>query len=242
MKRVILVFILSMFVCPIASAADYLETFVDYRWEMRRALGLDTTSSGVLDDTTANQFIRQAVFQITPILKPRLIEERILTVANNNIYSLDTLTIGISSVQWRRKDSAKSLIYAPRSVWYQLQVNPNITNEENPYDQRPSYYDYADSQIFLYPIPGIANDSIYIMSWFKLPTIYAGDSLFQIPVQYRSAVLRYAVYLVAQSRRHPLTEMYLRDYQAIVDILKSAYSVEYDPRIHPDSGYFGRKW
>ncbi len=242
MKRIILVFLLSMFVCPIVSAADYLETFVDYRWEMRRALGLDTTSSGVLDDTTANQFVRQAVFQIIPILRPRFIEDTIATAANDNTYSLDTLTIGISSVQWRTGDSVKSLIYAPRAIWYQLSVNPNLASEENPYNKRPSYYDYADSQIFLYPIPAIANDSFYIMSWYKLPTAYAGDSLFQIPVQYRVAVLRYAVYLVAQSRRHPLTEIYLRDYQTIVEVLRSAYPRAYQPQLHPDSGYFRSKY
>ena len=240
MRILLILLVFSLFALPVASA-DVLEVFEQYRHGIKQSLGLDITSSAIAD-TTLNEYVRRAVLQIIPLLKPRLIEDLIITAANENIYSLDTLTLGISSVQWRRKDSAKSLIYAPREVWYQLSVKPNLASEENLYNQRPSYYDYADSQIFLYPIPTIANDSFYIMSWYKLPTAFEDDSLFQIPVQYRTAILGYATYLAGRSRQHPLTEIFYRDYQEIVAILKQAYSREYRQQIHPDSGYLGRKW
>ena len=238
MKKLLVLLILLLF-CTTIQGADVLEVFQQYRHGIRQSLGLDTASAAI-SDTTLNEYVRRAVFQIIPLLKPRLIEDLIVTTANNNIYSLDTLTIGVSSVQWRRKDSAKSLIYAPREIWYQLSVNPNLASEENLYNQRPSYYDYADSQIFLYPIPTIASDTFYIMSWYKLPTAFEKDSLFQIPVQYRLAVLGYATYLAGRSRQHPLTEIFYRDYQEIVAILKQAYPREYRPQLHPDSGYFER--
>lgn len=238
MKRLLFVFVVLFLYVPIRGAG-VLEVFQNYRHAIKQSLGLDTASSAIAD-TTLNEYVRRAVLQITPLLQPRLVEDSIVTTANENIYSLDTLTVGISSVQWRNVDSIKSLIYAPREVWYQLKVNPNTSNEGNPYDQRPSYYDYADSQIFLYPIPTIADDAFYIMSWFKLSNAHEKDSLFQIPVQYRMAVLGYATYLTARSRQHPLTELFLRDYQETVAILKQAYSRNYQPTIHPDSGYYGR--
>lgn len=239
MKKILLIIIVMIFAANVRSA-DYLETFVDYRWSMRRALGIDTTSQRVLDDTTANQFIRESVNRVLPTLRPRLIEDTVVISQYDNTYSLDTLTIGISSVEWRRRDSVKSFIYAPRSVWYQLDINPNIIDEENPYDQRPSYYDYTDSLIFLYPVPAIASDTVYVLSWYKVPAIISADNLINIPVQFRTAVLRYAIYLVAQSRRHPLTELYLKDYETMIAVLNRAYPRIYQPQIHPDSGYFGR--
>ena len=240
MRILLILLVFSLFALPVASA-DVLEVFEQYRHGIKQSLGLDITSSAIAD-TTLNEYVRRAVLQIIPLLKPRFIEDSIVTTANDNIYSLDTLTLGISSVQWRTKDSVKSLIYAPRAIWYQLSVNPNLASEENPYNKRPSYYDYADSLLFLYPIPTITSDTFWIMSWYKLPAAVSTDSLFQIPIQYRPAVLRYATYLAGRSRQHPLTEIFYRDYQEIVAILKQAYSREYRPQIHPDSGYFGRKW
>ena len=240
MKKLLVLLILLLF-CTTIQGADVLEVFEQYRHGIKQSLGLDVTSSAIAD-TTLNEYVRRAVLQIIPLLKPRFIEDSIVTTANDNIYSLDTLTLGISSVQWRTKDSVKSLIYAPREIWYQLPVKPNLSSEKNPYDKRPSYYDYADSLLFLYPVPTITSDTFWIMSWYKLPTAFEDDSLFQIPVQYRTAILGYATYLAGRSRQHPLTEIFYRDYQEIVAILKQAYSREYRPQIHPDSGYFKRKW
>ena len=222
MRRLLVLLIFLLF-CTTIQGADVLEVFEQYRHGIKQSLGLDIASSAIAD-TTLNEYVRRAVFQIIPLLQPRMIEDTIgPTTANDNVYSLDTLTIGISSVQWRTRDSIKSLIYAPREVWYQLNVDPNLANEENPYNKRPSYYDYADSQIFLYPIPTIANDTFYVMSWYKVQAIVALDSLIKIPVQYRVAILSYATYLAARSKTHPQTELFWKEYQETILNIRRAY-------------------
>lgn len=97
------------------------------------------------------------------------------------------------------------------------------TDADTPYDRRPDYYDYTDSLLFLYPVPIIAGDTIRILAWTKVPAP-SSDSLVSIPIEYRDAVLKYATYMTAKSRQHPLTELvYKRDYDEAIAILRSIY-------------------
>lgn len=203
--------------------ADQLDKFRDYRYAIKQALGLDTAST-MYSDTTIHQNIRLAVLNVTPITQYRQKEFTFLTTYKQNRYALDTLIAGIIALEWKKLDSVKSLVFAPKASWYQLPIK-QTKDEQEAYIRRPSYYDYTDSLLFLYPVPILVGDTMRILAWTK-PVATAADSLSLtvIPIEYRDAVLKYATYMTAKSRQHPLTELiYKRDYDEAVAILKIVY-------------------
>lgn len=229
-KRIVLILTTFVLLSATAQSADLLDKFRDYRYAIKQALGLDTAST-MYADTTLNQNIRLSVLHVTPITQYRQKEFSIPTTYKQNRYTLDTLVSGIISVEWKKIDSVKSLVYIPRFSWYQM-PKKQTTTEDTPYDRRPDYYDYTDSLLFLYPVPIIVGDTIRILAWTK-PIDLATDSLelTTIPIEYRDAVLKYATYMTAKSRQHPLTELvYKRDYDEAVAILKIVYGRQSAPQ------------
>ena len=221
MKKILLIMII-MVLATNVGAVDYLDNFTDYRWAMRRALGLDTTSQRVLDDTTANQFIREGVYHVTPVLSLRQKEFTFATTYKNNRYALDTLIMEIIAVEWFNLDSIKTIIFAPKKSWYQLPIK-QTADEPMAYSRRPSYYDYTDSLIFLYPVPIIVGDSIRILASTRLPDFNIKDTLEIVPIEYRDAILKYATYLAARSKAHPQTELFWKEYQETILNIRRAY-------------------
>ena len=241
MKKILLI-LLFFSVVPKINAAGFLGTFIDYRHEIRRTLGYDTTSSGVLDDTTANQFVRQAVFQVFPILNPRIEDWKILlSGVVDGQYSLDTLTINVLGVNVRKGDTVVSLTYAPRDVWSQLNIEPLLANVQNRWSKRAGYYDWADSIIYFYPVPDLT-DSAFVLVSLRIPNIITTDNMGLVPPEYRIVILRYATYLAARRVGHVLLESFYRDYQEIMVSLKELHQRRFAPQIHPDSGYFRSKY
>jgi len=212
-----------LFVAVNVSAADFLDDFTGYGVKMRQSLGISGSATGMLDDTTANNFVREAIVTLSPLIKPRKATTTIITTYRQNAYSLDTLVSGIIAVEWSKNDSVKSLVYVPRNLWYE-QYSKVTKDKKDPYQQRPSYYDFIDGTIYLYPVPSaVRGDTIKIMGWEKLPNFISADTLEIIPLIYRVAILKYAVYLAARARSNPMTPMYLRDYEQAIAILRGEY-------------------
>ena len=118
MKRLLLVFLLLIVFSPVISAADlFYNDFQDYRHGIRTALGMDTNSTAY-SDTTLNDFTRQSVYHIIPTTQFRPREFSFATTYKNSKYELDTAIMEIISVEWFEKDSIKTMIYAPRNIWW----------------------------------------------------------------------------------------------------------------------------
>lgn len=229
MKRIVLIVSTVVLFLSTAQSADLLDKYRDYRYAIKQALGIDTAST-MYADTTLNQFIRLSQLHVSPLIRFRQKEFSVITTYKQNRYTLDTMITGIEVVEWKKIDSVKSLIYAPKNSWYQLPVKQS-KDEPEAYARRPSYYDYTDSLIFLYPVPIEVGDTIRILAWVKLPNV-ASDSLalIAIPIEYRDAVLKYATYKTAQSRQHPLTEVvYKRDADEAIGILTRVYGRQIAP-------------
>ena len=220
MKILLMLLIFSLFALPVFSADLFLNNFQKYRHSIRTSLGLDTNSTAILD-TTLNDFVRQSVYHITPTTQFRQREFSFETTYKNNKYKLDTSIMEIITVEWFNLDSLKTIIFAPRNSWYQLPIK-QTADEPAAYSRRPSYYDYTDSIIFLYPVP-ILVDSIRILASTKLPDFNVKDTLGIVPIEFRDAVLRYATYLAARSRQHPLTQLFWREYQEAIANTRRAY-------------------
>ena len=220
LRILLILLVFSLFACTASGADEFLDSLQDYRHDIMIALGADTNSS-IFDDSTLNDFVRHSVYHLIPVTRMRQKEFSFETTYKNNRYALDTSIMEIIAVEWFNLDSLKSIIYAPKSSWYRLPTKLT-KNEPEAYSRRPSYYDFTDSLIFLYPVP-ILIDSIRILASTKPPDFFTQDTLEAIPIEYRDAVLKYATYLAARSRQHPLTQLFWREYQETIANIRNAY-------------------
>ena len=200
MKKLIL--ILFLFLAGNVGAADSLGTFGNYDAQVRSNLGLAATNTSFVTDTVINQFVREGVVGILPLIKGEKREFVITTIHKQNTYATDSLMLDPISVEWSKGDSVKSLTYAPRGTWYQLEVEKNLLLKKD-YRRRPSHFDFTEDNIFLCPTPVVVGDTIKIIASAKLANIAAADSLISIPTKYRTMICDYATYRVALMRHSP---------------------------------------
>ena len=218
MKKVL--FILLLFISGNIMSADFVDDFGGYRSQIKRNLGHDTTSVSP-SDSAYNQFIRQAVIKVMPIIQGKKKSFSFITNYRDDSYDLDSTVNGIISVYWSKNDSIKTLLKAPKDQWYTLKKDDeNIVSQKSGYQNRPSYYDYIDDIIYLYPSPPRNGDTIKYEAYTKVTNIdNATDSLQAVPQKYRVAILEYATYLVAQSLQHPSANLYRQDFSESVQSL-----------------------
>lgn len=215
---VILLFLfLGMFVNQKSNAADFMYSMQEYRWQIRRNLGIDITNTAYISDSSLNQFVRYSIVSMNPLMRAYKTIDSFTTTYGETRYPLDTFVtdsiVGIIDVIWNSKDSIKSLVYMPKDQWYQLEVRHTLG--KTGYELRPSYYDYIDNYLFVYPAPSVTGDTIVITAWSKIEDISTSDStkgLDDIPQPYRTVILNYATYKIAQAKQHPMTELFKQDY------------------------------
>lgn len=205
-----------------SQSADILETFKNYRHNIRRCFDVDTSDVGFVSDSTLNEFIRISVITISPTIKATKKIFVDTTVFRRKTYSLDSTIVGIDNVFWEKGDSIKSLTYTPVDQW-QAALGDLIKflAEGEELERRPFLYDYTDDELLLYPTPIIGGDTIKIMAWRKIPSIAAVDSLAIIPQNYRSAILHYACYMVARAKQHSLKNDFKDDYREAMSFILS---------------------
>ena len=206
-----------MLLFGVTHGADFCGSFGEYRTQIRRKMDISQTNTGYASDSTLNQFVREAVVQLVPIIKGYTKTAVVTTVYKDNSYSIDSTITNIESVEWSYNDSIKSFVYVPKSQWYQMEHKE--TGNKDGYEKRPSYYDFTDSYLYLYPVPTKSGDSIIITGTGKIASLAASDNLSNIPQKYRGAILNYAVYQLAKSKGHPLWESFYRDYVESVTML-----------------------
>lgn len=221
MKRLTLFLLLSAMALS-AKSADFLDSFSNYRYQIRTGLNISTTNTTYVSDSTMNQLIREAIVEVDSRLMPIRDTSYVLTTNGMSAVSIDTNIVGIIDAYWKKSDSLKSLLYAPKEQWYQFEIKTLLDQVD--YKARPSYYDYMDGIIFLYPVPVFDNDTIILTTWRKVRFISDTTTLSSIPIRYRQAVLDCARYKVAFIKQHPLTEVYNRNYIESMKLLNSIYN------------------
>lgn len=229
MKRWLLILLL----LPISPSAEILDSIDDYAVEMRMALGFKTASTNNLDDTTAHTFIRESFNKMTSMLRPIKRVETFTTSYRQNTYSLPDSVIGVISVYWRRGDSIKSLQYLPIDDWSRT-IQEGTTGKQKGKDSRPTYYDYIDDKIFVYPAPtnwGGLVDTFRIVTWGRQVSLDTAKDLSQMPVQYRGAVLDYATMKAAVRRQHPFTQLFISLYQETMQALNASLNSRKDSNV-----------
>ena len=198
-------------------SADYADSFSEYRIQVKNALGVSTSNTTWVSDTTLNDMIRQAVIAVGPIVKSKKETFNIITTYQQAAYDLDTTVVGLITVYYEKNRNVRTFLYAPKESWYQIfkdETDKDFTSD-------PLYYDNIDDKLFLYPTPSKNGDTIKYEAFTKVNSISALDSLSTIPQQYRTAILDYVCYRVAVLKQHPLTDVYYRNYQESVSIINA---------------------
>ena len=217
MKKILFTLCL-LLICGNILSSDFCETFEDYEWRIKGKLNLDTASTAI-SDTIMHQHIREAVIKVLPMIRGIKSIDTILTTANAGAYSLDSTVVGVLNVEWFKEDSLKTMLYSPKSGWYQYVVK-GLSGKKG-YEKRPSYYDYIDNLLFMFPIPISGGDSIEVSVYRKVNSISALDSLVLIPQKYRVAILEYATFLAASSIQSPLMAIFEKSFKESVATLRS---------------------
>lgn len=221
MKRLIPLLAM-LFICGSVSAADdILDSLIDYEVQVKMYLDVDTTNTTYITTGVLDHFIREAIITTMPMIRGDKSSWTFITTYRQSTYSLDSTFLGVTSVEWSKNDSIKSLIYVPKGVWYQ-QEHRSVLGQEDQYMKRPSFFDHTDAQIHLYPVPIITGDTIRIYGWQKMGNI-ADTAVFSGIVQaYRIPVLRCAAWLVAMSKQHPNADRFKANWLESMQMVNGA--------------------
>lgn len=215
MKKIILVAIL---LCPSAFAGQYLSTFSAVRAQARAKLNV-SSSSAYLTDSTANQYIREGIIFINPMVMYDKEVKTFTSTFKQNTYSLDTMMIGVISVEFSKNDSVKTLKYVPRDMWFDQY--PRSTVGEKGWEKFPAFFDYSDDQIFIYPTPTRVGDTMKIYGWQRVGDIDTVSTLAKLPEAYRIAVMWYVIKEAAKARTDPRTASFEQSFAEAVAVVNS---------------------
>lgn len=219
MKKILI--LLLVLTGGVASAADFMDSFSAYRSQIRRKLGVDVTNTTYISDSTLNEYIREGVVMVAPLVKGDRAIRTVNVQYRRTDYTLDSLVTGVQSVTICKNDTVKALLYVPQNLWYQ-QEHRTTVGQQDGYLKRPSYYDYFDNTLLIYPPPTLLGDTIKINTWQKIGNISAVTSLTNLHPFARVAVLKYACWQAAQGRQHPMTGLFQQEYEkSLFDVSNS---------------------
>lgn len=201
--------ILILLLASTVSGSTFLGTREDYYAQVRLKLGLTVAASGLLTDTAASAFLSEAIVQIVPgdgyIKKVTTIS----TLRGVIGYAFDTTLVSVQNVWWHKSDTVKYLIHVS-GEFTEAQSHKSTIGTRDPLLRRPSYYQYTDDSLYLYPAPSLTADNIYILGYHRIGDVTSTDTLTAIPEQYRTPILNYMVWAVSQSRGLPEANSYFQ--------------------------------
>ena len=208
MKRLLICLVL----LASTASAGFLGSFSGYRTQIKNKLNIAVAATSPLSDSVLNDFVREAVVTNVPLMQGIKVKVIDTLVKRQNAYTLDSTLLYVKSVVWNKYDSVKSLLYLPQELWYSKEVK--TTSGKKEYDRIPSYYDYDDTYLYLYPSPSVVeNDTLEIRGVRRMGSISTLDSLVLIPEVYQTPILLYATYLAAQAISNPMTPLLKVEYE-----------------------------
>lgn len=227
------IYTLVFLLLAVSPRAEILDSLRHYSVEMRYSLGYTSSSSNSLTDTVAHTLVREAVNRMTALLRPIKRVETFTTSYRQSSYGLPDSALGVISVYWRKGDSIKTLQYLPIEEWSRTVATKTDENKDGQ-GSRPSYYDYIEDSVFVYPAPtnwGGLVDTFRVVTWGRINNLSSASDLSEIPVQYRPAVLDYATMKAAARRQHPFTEMFINLYRETMQSLNTSLNARKEANV-----------
>ena len=214
-----------MVLCCTTQAAGLFDDFTSVDAQVRAKLGLAATDTVTITDTVIHQFAREALLTVNVNFQGTVKRDTLYPTYYQNTYQLDSLTAEVISVFWQKQDSFKSLIYLPKSQWYEQKVN--LLKGKSGFELRPSFYDVeiidsATILLILFPTPVIPIDSTFIVGYVSFtPGIGTTTSLSALRRGLKIAVMSYTAYLCAVHLSSPKAEMLYRDFMFSIGGMKN---------------------
>lgn len=224
MKRILLCAVL-LLVAVGANGSELYDSFGDMRSQIRRTLNYDTTSTTLVSNELLNSKIREGIVLLAPAVKYNRVVWKLTTQYRQSEYAIDSGLVDILRVWWSKNDSVKSLLYLPRERWLPMdtdQIHARTSGYEG-YQKRPSYYDFNDDYLYLFPVPTLktsASDTIKVEGYRITDDLDTVTVLSTIDEKYRTAILAYAVYEVAKSLQRGDVEVFYRDFQTALGLVQ----------------------
>lgn len=211
MKKIL--FVILLFVVSPVKADDWLLSLSNIAAQAREAAGHTPTATSYLTDTLAKNLIREGFVAVNTALQPIRTVNSIVCTKYQNSYQLDTLQMGIYSVEWVARDTVTTLVYAARETWKTISkvVSAKL---------KPGFYDFDHDSIYIHPTP-ISADTILIHGWEKVANLGSIDSLAFLDQAYRLAVLKYVTWQAAMARQHPMAGEFKAQYYETLENLKA---------------------
>jgi len=221
MKRITILFMFILLGYSASDAGQFLATTTDVAWQVRRKFDVDTSStSKFLSADVANALTREAIVTVNPLLRGIKSVDTVLMVGLQDTYTLDTLTLGVSSVEWINSANTRKITYRPRASWGDGKSDASLLGEENP---KPQHFDYTETELTFYPPPIKTGDTMIVSCWKRVGDIDTVTVLTFMPEAYRVVVMKYVTWAVALAKQHPLVEMYWRDYESTLKTTIEAF-------------------
>jgi hypothetical protein len=218
MRKLILVLLLLL--VPSLVIGGSLDSTRNVRVAARRALGVDTTGGG-LTDANANYFIQEALVMHDPVLRGNVVEWVFTTTYNEYQYSIDSNIIGIISAQIEKGDVVKPLLPIPIAGWDQMKHKS--TKSKKDLERYPSYYDWTDDYLFLFPVPTRENsdyDTVRVIGYRNVAEVDTIVDLSHLPERYKLAIRKYVTWQAALANSDPRTAGFEKVYDQQVAILR----------------------
>ena len=211
MKKIL--FMVLLLTAGSVRADDWLLSLEDIRYQVRMAAGYDSSADAYMTDTLGSNFIREGFVAVNTALQPIRTVNSIVCTKYENSYQLDTLQMGIYSVEWTARDTVITLVYAARETW--KTIPKEVTDLI-----KPGFYDFDHDSIYIHPTP-IAADTLLIHGWEKAPDLDTITTLAFLRQAYRLAVLKYATWQAAMARQHPMNGEFKAQYYESLANLKA---------------------
>jgi len=222
MKRLLLIILLLVVCSSVQAARGHLDSLRNYEVQVKIYLNVDTTNTTYITTGALDHLIREAIITNMVLMRgDKTTDASKVTTALQNTYALDSLMLGVSAVTWVKNDSVKSLLYVPREKWYEMEHKITVGQEDN-YQRRPSYYDYDDDNVYLFPVPHIAGDTIEIAGWQRIGTLDGATAFSAIQQKYRTVIARCAAWLVADSKQHPSAAAFKNRWMELLSAINAA--------------------
>lgn len=192
--RIFLTVIFVLFATVAFSAEDYLDSLQEYSAVISQNLNISTSSSSC-PDSMKFRSVRSAAIVVAQAIYGNFVLDTVVATANDYDYGIDSV-LKIKYVTFKNTDTVLPLTYAPMVEWRNLKIKKTLSGQAGAL-AHPSFYDWDNGYLFLYPTPSVA-DTFIVYGYGKLINII-GDSTFvtNLEVNYRPALEACATSLTA---------------------------------------------
>lgn len=210
-------FLALLFVLLIGSAfaADqtFLADFDDCYRSIRLNHGYSEDNTDFATDSVLSWYLRQSVVEVACFVMGYEFDTSVITSQDVAKYGFGASSDiwGISSVIWSKGDSTKALKYIPAQLWPDMEHQTCVGKQQ--YEARPSYYDWSDDYLRVYPAPNEDAETLIVNAYGLAEDVDTTSDMDSVRVYYRMAIVNHATWKLAIARSDPRADAFRLMYE-----------------------------